>query len=181
MMKMFRILLGLIFFWLPMQLVCQVQDTGYEYQNEKGAVEDSIGMPSLSGSYYVRSHALERGYEYQLANKQRNLKMWAANSFMFSAVAMGGFVYLLYCLTLKYNWEEWVPSVVGFSVGAVCLLPGILVMRHLQKKADAIGTNHVAQILLTKNVSLHAVHFTCQGSPLTSNSHALGVGFVVRF
>lgn len=181
--KVFRILLGIVFFlfWVPLQLSGQVQDTGAVYMDDVRSVEDSTNISSLPVSYYEKSYALERGYEYQLVNKQRNLRMWAVNSFMFSAVAMGGFVYLLFCLTLKYNWAAWVPSVVGLSVGTACFVPGVLVMRYLQKKADAIETNPVAQVLLTKNVALHAVHFTCQGSPLTSNSHALGIGLVVRF
>ena len=135
-------------------------------------------LPALTADYYDGVTFLKQNYNYELANKKRQLKR-ISNDVLFGGVilAVMGNLAISY-VGAENGWSLAVSIPAGVAVAGAILWPTGLWGDHLRKKADAIEVETAYVLPVGGQTQLGAAVFH------NSNEHslnAIGIGLKTTF
>lgn len=153
-----------------------LEDSGFNKKVGK-AQTDSIVLDGFSTSYYYSKNVLERNYDFELHNKQRNLRMWSNEirvlGYATTMVSMGFGSWL----AIARDWSLWlaipVEAIVVTGVGLVFDIWA----KRIWRKADAIQELSVSIIEINPRPDLCIKDYSLKGN----SNLGLGIGFQYKF
>lgn len=146
-------------------------------KKEQKEQTELIGLDCFSFSYYYSENVFERNYDFELHNKQRNLRMWSNEIRVLGYATMMVSMGFGSWLAIARDWSLWlvipVETIISVGIG----LGSDIWAKQIWRKADAIQELSVSIIEINPRPDLCIKDYSLKGN----SNLGLGIGFQYKF